>query len=100
MTKAEALEWLKQHGSTVRGYPQEIAAAYVGLGVKRFRDEVAKGRLPKPNQHGKRLLWDKVALDRHLDNVGGLGSNGPEGDPIMASIHAAQTATVRPTGPG
>jgi hypothetical protein len=68
-TKAQALKWLKQHGATVRGYPQEAAAAYVGLGVKRFRDEVTAGHLPQPNQHGKRLLWDKVALDRHLDKL-------------------------------
>jgi hypothetical protein len=27
------------------------------------------GHLPQPNQHGKRLLWDKVALDRHLDKL-------------------------------
>jgi hypothetical protein len=69
LTKAQALEWLKQHGATVRGYPQEVAAAYIGLGAKRFRDEVSAGRLPQPNQHGKRLLWDKVALDRHFDKL-------------------------------
>jgi len=66
-TKAQALQWLKEHGATVRGYPQEAAAAYVGLGVKRFRDEVAAGRLPQPDRRGKRLIWDKIKLDQHLN---------------------------------
>lgn len=69
LTKAQALEWLQRYGAIVRAYPQEAAAAYLGLGSKRFRDEVAAGRLPQPNQHGKRLLWDKIALDRHLDKL-------------------------------
>ena len=68
-TKAQALQWLQQHGAAVRGYLQEVAAAYVGLGVKRFRDEVAARRLPQPNQHGKRLLWDRVARDRLQDKL-------------------------------
>ena len=69
LTKAEALKWLQRHGATVRGYRMEVAAAYLGLGVRRFRDEVAADRLPQPNQHGRRLLWDRVALDRHLDKL-------------------------------
>src|SRR5262249_2310148 len=63
MTKAQALEWLIKYGSTVRGYPQEAAAAYLNLGVARFRADVAAGRLPQPERHGKRLVWDRVALD-------------------------------------
>jgi hypothetical protein len=87
MTKTKALEWLTKYGSTTRGYPQESAAAYLGLGVKRFRDDVAAGRLPQPERHGKRLVWDKVALDRYKDKtlktLAGFGDKVP--DPIIAS---------------
>jgi hypothetical protein len=69
MTKAKALEWLKEHGPTVRGYRMEVAAVYVGLGVRRFLDEVAAGRLPQPDCRGKRRVWDKIALDRHLNKT-------------------------------
>ena len=100
MTKAQALEWLARHGSTARCYPQEPAAAYLGLGTRRFRQEVAAGRLPQPDRHGKRIVWDKVALDRHLDKkVDGVepGTHAQAStadDPIMRSIHAAQSAAL------
>ena len=90
MTKHEALEWLCKNGAAVRGYPAEAAAAYIGLGTKRFRDEVAANRLPQPQRHGKRLVWDKIALDRYLDKAGGVTLNEGDSDPVMASIHAAQ----------
>jgi hypothetical protein len=96
LSKAKALQWLQQYGAIVRCYPQEAAAAYLGLGVKCFRHEVAASRLPQPTRRGKRLVWDKAALDRHLDKENGAVPNGPEGqDPIMASIHAAQATTLR-----
>ncbi len=102
MTKAQALEWLARHGSTARCYPQEPAAAYLGLGTKRFREEVAAGRLPQPDRHGKRIVWDKVALDRHMDRkVEGveIGTQPQGDDPIMRSIHAAQSAAIRSGDP-
>jgi hypothetical protein len=98
-TKAEALNWLARYGATSRGYPQEIAAAYIGLGVKSFRDAVAKGLLPKPQRHGKRLVWDKGALDKYMDAAGKTGdAAAPESDPIMADIHAIQSSPLRPGG--
>ena len=107
MTKAQALEWLVKYGATVRGYPQEAAAAYLGLGVKRFRDDVTAGLLPQPDRHGKRLVWDRVALDRHMDKAldaasgrpAGSGDDLPTTDPIMGSIHAAKLAALRPGDP-
>ena len=96
MTKAKASEWLAKHGTTVRGYPQEPAAAYLGLGVKRFRDSVAAGCLPQPQRHGRRLSWDKAALDAYMNRAADIGSaKSLTTDPIMASIHAAQPAQVR-----
>lgn len=100
MTKAKAFEWLEKHGATVRGYPQEPAAAYVGLGVKRFRDDVAAGVLPQPQRHGKRLVWDKIALDRYMDTQANIGVGTANHDPIMADIHAAHAPTVRSADQG
>ena len=100
MTKAQALEWLKEHGTAVRGYRQEVAAAYLGIGVRRFREDVAAGKLPQPETHGKRLVWDKIVLDRHRDKKVEPATPGPHlhapDDPIMRSIHAAKSATLRP----
>jgi hypothetical protein len=67
ITKAQALEWLSKNGTSVRGYRQEVAAAYLGIGVRRFRKDVAAGLLTNPEKHGKRLVWDKIALDSHRD---------------------------------
>ena len=46
--------------AVIRGYPEQVAAAYLGLVVKHFRDEVADGRLPMPERYGKRLIWETV----------------------------------------
>lgn len=98
-TKAEALEWLAKFGPVSRGYPQEVAAAYLGLGVKRFRDDVAKGLLPQPQHHGKRLIWDRHALDRHMDCTDQSGDSAdPDHDPIMADIHAIDSPPLRSGG--
>jgi len=96
-TKAQALEWLAKYGAVSRGYPQEVAAAYLGLGVKRFRDDVAKGLLPLPKQHGKRLVWDKHALDKHMDCTVKTGEPcDADADPVMADIHASQSPPLCP----
>jgi hypothetical protein len=93
MTKLEALDWLVKYGAVSRGYPEEPAAAYVGLGVERFRKEVAAGRLPEPERYGKRLVWDKLLLDHHMNKL--AGNTKGSSDPIMASIHAAKSPSVR-----
>ena len=93
MTKLEALDWLVKYGAVTRGYPEEPAAAYLGLGVERFREEVAAGRLPTPERYGKRLVWDKLLLDHHMNKL--AGNTKDSSDPIMASIHAAKSPSVR-----
>jgi hypothetical protein len=100
MTKAQALDWLTKYGATVRGYRQEVAAAYIGIGVRRFREDVAAGLLPEPEKHGKRLVWDKIALDRHRDTKVGQGPHLHSlDDPIMRSIHAAKPTALRGCDP-
>ena len=95
MTKAQALEWLTKYGAAARGYPQEPAAAYMGLGVKRFRDDVAAGRLPQPQTHGKRLIWDKIALDRYMDMRPTEASALKTTIRSWRMIHAAQSSPLR-----
>lgn len=87
----------------MRGYRQEVAAAYLGIGVRRFREDVAAGLLPQPEKHGKRVVWDRIALDRHRDKK--LEASGPTpqlhslDDPIMRSIHAAKSTALRGCDP-
>jgi hypothetical protein len=88
---------VRLNGSVTRGYTQEVAAAYLGLGVERFRGEVAAERLPAPE---RRLVWDKAALDQHKNRNldGGVVTNAGSlqaDDPIMGSINAAKTTAVR-----
>ena len=103
MTKAQALEWLTKHGSIVRGYRQEVAAVYLGIGVRRFREDVAAGLLPQPEKHGKRVVWDRIALDRHRDKKLEASGLTPQlhslDDPIMRSIHATKPTALRGCDP-
>jgi hypothetical protein len=100
MTKAQALEWLLKYGPAVRGYPQEPAAAYVGLGVRSFREGVSAGLLPQPRRHGKRLVWDKIALDKYMDSQVKGPNTALDHDPIMADIYAAQSSSLRTADQG
>jgi predicted DNA-binding transcriptional regulator AlpA len=45
------------------------AAAYVGLGVDAFNQEVQSGTFPAPLAlaRTRRAVWDRVALDKALD---------------------------------
>ena len=49
------------------------AAAYVGLSPNSFDAEVSNGTFPAPvSLSCRRRLWDRVALDRRLDQLSGL----------------------------
>jgi hypothetical protein len=80
-------------GSARNPREEQVAAAYLGLVVKHFRDEVADGRLPMPERYGKRRIWEKVVLDRHINET--TGNAEDTSDPIMASINAAKPSAVR-----
>ena len=62
-----------------RALSRTEAAAYVGLGVSFFDEEVAEGLFPRPLQIGRRKLWDRHDLDAAFDmlkeNVPPLGGN-------------------------
>lgn len=46
---------------------REAAADYVGVGVTKFDEMVADGRMPKPKRVDTRKLWDVRALDAAAD---------------------------------
>ncbi|MBB6254959.1 hypothetical protein [Nitrospirillum iridis] len=46
-----------------RGLSRVLAAAYVGVGVTKFDQMVATGRMPRPKRIDGRKVWDKLALD-------------------------------------
>lgn len=49
-----------------------LAAHYVGLSATTFLSRVRAGRYPNPEADGKRLLWDRFALDAFLDVRSGM----------------------------
>jgi predicted DNA-binding transcriptional regulator AlpA len=46
-----------------RGLSRIEAAAYVGVGPTLFDELVADRRMPRPKRVGRRVIWDRVALD-------------------------------------
>lgn len=56
-------------GSTVqpRGLSRIQAAEYIGVGTTKFDEMVAEGRMPKPKRIGRRVIWDRYALDRAFE---------------------------------
>lgn len=69
-------------GAPLPGWPrvleEDLAAAYVGLGVSTFRREVAAGRAPAALRLTKgRIGWDVRALDRWVDQLAGSAAGSP-----------------------
>lgn len=54
---------------------EEVAAAYLGISKSRFRTRWQGRELPQPHRDGRRLLWDRVLLDRYVDALSGIGAS-------------------------
>jgi predicted DNA-binding transcriptional regulator AlpA len=65
-----------------RGLSREQAAEYVGVGVSKFDQMVDDGRMPKPIEVDARRIWDRRALDRSFDALGGDADDTNEWDAI------------------
>jgi predicted DNA-binding transcriptional regulator AlpA len=50
-------------GVLPRGLSREQAAEYVGVGITKFDQMVADGRMPKPKRIDGRVVWDRLQLD-------------------------------------
>jgi len=46
-----------------RGLSRGQAAEYIGVGVTKFDEMVADGRMPKPKRIDSRTVWDRIKLD-------------------------------------
>lgn len=55
---------------------EATAAAYLGRGRTRFREQVAAGELPGPSdRNGNVPLWDVRVLDHYVDRRSGFGAS-------------------------
>jgi predicted DNA-binding transcriptional regulator AlpA len=46
-----------------RGLSRVQSAEYIGIGVTKFDEMVADGRMPRPKRIDGRTVWDRVKLD-------------------------------------
>ena len=51
-----------------------MAAAYLGISERAFEMRWRREELPAPVRIGRRLLWDRVILDKWVDNLSGVCS--------------------------
>lgn len=63
-----------------RGLSRVDAAAYVGIGVTLFDKLVHKGTLPQGIKLEGRVLWDRRALDRAMDEIFDAPASVPAND--------------------
>jgi excisionase family DNA binding protein len=46
-----------------RGMSRDEAARYVGVGVTKFDEMVADGRMPRPKRVDGRVIWDRLRVE-------------------------------------
>lgn len=46
-----------------RGLSREEAARYVGVGITKFDQMVADGRMPRPKKVDGRVIWDRLKIE-------------------------------------
>ena len=46
-----------------RGLSRAQSAEYIGIGVTKFDELVADGRMPRPKRIDSRTVWDRIKLD-------------------------------------
>ncbi len=66
----------------------ELAARYVGVSRSTFLAQVGK-IWPVPERIGRRMLYDRVKLDRAVDRLSALGE--PLDDPLMEALNDRET---------
>lgn len=65
---------------TRRGLSRVQASAYVGVGVSKFDEMVADGRMPGPKRIDGRKVWDVRALDSAFDALPSEGEDFAAGN--------------------
>jgi excisionase family DNA binding protein len=52
-----------------RGMSREEAARYVGVGVTKFDEMIADGRMPKPKRIDGRVVWDRIKIEAAFSDL-------------------------------
>ena len=58
-----------------RGLSRIQAAEYIGVGVTKFDEMVADGRMPKAKRIDGRTVWDRMQLDAAFTAIDGTEAN-------------------------
>jgi predicted DNA-binding transcriptional regulator AlpA len=58
-----------------RGLSRVQAAEYVGIGVTKFDELVADGRMPQPKRIDGRKVWDRMQVDAAFVAIDGTEHN-------------------------
>ena len=90
-TKADTIAQLLAGGLWPRLLSLELAAGYVDLSAAAFLRGVKAGRYPAPIVDGRRRHWDRLAIDRAVDQRSRLEPSSRDESPeaIMSAIDAA-----------
>lgn len=60
---------VRDMGPWPRGLRRADAARYIGVGLTKFDQMVADGRMPKPKLVDDCVIWDRVSLDDAFENL-------------------------------
>ena len=60
-----------------RGLSRKQSAVYVGVGVTKFDEMVADGRMPKPKRVDGRVIFDRLGLDEAFDALPDISEANP-----------------------
>jgi predicted DNA-binding transcriptional regulator AlpA len=52
-----------------RGFSREEAARYVGVGITKFDEMVADGRMPRPKRVDGRVIWDRLKIESAFSDL-------------------------------
>lgn len=63
-----------------RGLSRIEAAIYIGVGITKFDELVAEGKMPRPRLIDGRKVWDIRALDLAFDELPGEAGGGSWSD--------------------
>jgi predicted DNA-binding transcriptional regulator AlpA len=60
---------VRDSGPWPRGLRRPDAARYLGVGLTKFDEMVADGRMPKPKTIDSCVVWDRIRLDDAFENL-------------------------------
>ena len=63
-----------------------LAALYTGVSENKFLAEFKDGLWPRPEERGRRKIWDRHEIDEAWDH-----RHETEGDPLMEALNDRET---------